>query len=52
MNIDMKAVTEAAKKELADEVFRNAVEVEKERLTSAKWWNCLFPFVVTISRRK
>lgn len=41
-----------ARKELAAENFRAAVDAEKARLRKAKWWHKLLPFVIRIEGRK
>lgn len=41
-----------ARKEIAEERFRERVEAEKRRLRATPWWHKLFPFVITITRRK
>jgi hypothetical protein len=53
MELDVKKVKAAAVAELAEARFRKAVEAEKQRLLTKKvWWHKLFPFVITIQRRK
>jgi hypothetical protein len=38
----------AALREFRDEQFRSAVEREKARLRTRKWYQRLFPFTITI----
>lgn len=50
--IDTIAVKEQALKELADEAFHAAVELEKEKIKKYRpFWNKIFPFIITIKRR-
>lgn len=51
MNIE--AVRREALKQLEAERFENAVRMEVQRLKERRpWWHALFPFEVTIRRRK
>lgn len=44
---------EQARAELEAERFRNAVEVEKQRLRNKRpWWTKLFPYTIKIERKK
>ena len=48
-----ETVQEAAAREIAVEDFDAAVVAEKERIrTHVPWWDRIFPFVITIKRRK
>lgn len=50
MNIE--EIQAQAKKEIAEEKFRQAVDAEKERLRQYRpLWNRVFPWVITIKRR-
>lgn len=43
---------QTARRELAEETFRAAVEQAKARLRNRRpWWHVLFPFKITITRR-
>ena len=44
-------VKAAAKKEIEEEEFREAVDRYKIRLRQRKWWHALVPFKVLIVRR-
>lgn len=50
--MNMEEITAQAKKEIAEEKFRQAVEAEKARLQQYKpLWVRLFPWRLTIERR-
>lgn len=49
---ELKAITQTAKEELAEERFRAAVEKEKARLRARRsFWQKVFPYKITITRR-
>ena len=39
-------------KEIIEESFKDAVEIEKKKILSRKWYHKLFPFTITIKRRQ
>jgi hypothetical protein len=50
MNVNL--ITIEARREIAEEQFRAAVEARKQELRVPRpWWQRLFPFVITIHRR-
>lgn len=50
--LDPHSIKWTAKQELKEELFRAAVEAEKERLRNWKpWWQRLLPWTISIKRR-
>jgi hypothetical protein len=48
----IRARTEAMR-QLREDYFNEAVAAEKERLKIARpWWHAIFPFIITIRKRK
>lgn len=52
MNITPREIIDTAYREIREEQFRSAVEVEKSRIKAAKWWHKFVPFKILIIRRK
>lgn len=51
--MDLNQVRTEARKQLEKERFDEAVRTEVQRLKTWKpWWHILFPFKITIERRK
>jgi hypothetical protein len=44
-------IIKQARKELEEELFREAVDKEKERILSKKWWHKLLPYKIVLIRR-
>lgn len=50
--MEIEQIQAQAKKEIAEEKFRQAVDAEKERLRQHRpFWNRVFPWVIVIKRR-
>lgn len=48
---DPARVMDEARLEIAEEIFRKAVEAQKTRLRAKRWYHKLFPFTITITRK-
>jgi hypothetical protein len=52
VELNIKEIEEAAKREIAEEMRRAAINAAKERISRAKWWHKFVPFQIQIIRRK
>lgn len=50
--MDIEKIKKTALKEHQEELFREEVELYKEKLRAEKWWHRLIPFVIVIKKRK
>lgn len=52
MNIDFEKIKRQAESELYEEKFREAVDIEKEKIRSKKSiWDIIFPFTIIIVKK-
>ena len=49
---DAQTIFAAARAELDYEKYRAAVDAAKRQLQARRWWHRLFPYTITIQRRK
>lgn len=49
---ELASIRHEARREIEAERRRQLVEQEKARLRAERWWHKLFPFHITITRRK
>jgi hypothetical protein len=53
MKVDLQSLRFEATRQIAKERFDAAVQIEVQRLkTKQPWWHTVFPFVITIRKRK
>ncbi len=52
MSILLVDVRTQAEAEIAEELFRLAVDKHKEKLRARQWWHVLFPWKLMILRRE
>lgn len=51
-DLEWDAIQCAARKKLDEERHRAAVDAAKQFLQARRWWHRLFPYTITITRRK